>query len=120
MPTTFLDEQILLQARIEALAESIAEEVVGPLEDALESVEAKVLFYAVKAEDTPSLLRKKGYLNKQMKEMDDTHGEAYAALILLTGRRATKVAKDLPAVIHQIHTTKVPKVADNLKLPVIK
>jgi SPP1 gp7 family putative phage head morphogenesis protein len=109
MPTSLEDRELLLQARIEGLAAGIAEDITATLESALEDVQGRVLLLQAKAEQTPSLVRKKSYLEKQAKEIEKVLNETYAAMGEQTKAEAITVAKGLPEVIHKITFASLPE-----------
>ena len=100
---TLEEELLLLKTRIEALAKGHAEELTAFMESALETVQGRVLLLAEKADGTPSLVRRKKYMEKQIKEIEGVLSDVYSKLEKDARKEISAIAKELPPVIHEAH-----------------
>ena len=76
----FFTEHLKFDHRIEGLVNAFGDELTHALEDALERVEGKIAVLMAKSQKTPSLARRKKYLQQQRAEIEKVIAEVYADL----------------------------------------
>jgi SPP1 gp7 family putative phage head morphogenesis protein len=106
--TDIFSEQTKLTHRVEGLVNQFKDELTATLEGALEEVEARLLLLSAKAEETPSHLRRKAYLEKQREELQKVLNEIYKDIGEGIKTRVVQLAQAMPGIIHKIVVESLP------------
>jgi SPP1 gp7 family putative phage head morphogenesis protein len=102
------NEQMKLTHRVEGLVNAFKDELTKTLEGALEEVEGKLLLLSAKAEETPSHVRRKAYLEKQREELQKVLNEIYKDIGEGIKTRVVQLAQVMPGIIHKIVVESLP------------
>jgi SPP1 gp7 family putative phage head morphogenesis protein len=102
------DEQMKLTYRLQGLVNQFGDDLSTTLESALKEVEGKLILLASKAEQTPSLVKKKQYLQKQREEIQKVLNDVYKGIGQEIKTTAIETARATPGLIHKIIIDALP------------